>query len=1125
MNEPPPLEPTEVQQVIHVESGYGYGCIGADIHIFGNGKPVYLLFEHRQITGIESQWLRGQPSRMLDARAKVVDFTGRDAELNELVAWRDADQRFAVRWLHGEGGQGKTRLADLLADQSKVAGWKVVDAIQGTDAHPPAAGSQDLRLNGCAGVLLLIDYADRWPLSDLTWLLHNRLLRQSIPTRVLLIGRSASGWPALRGKLNQFRENIDTSDQYLSRLPEVGGARELMFNVACKSFARHFPSVNDPLEISPPHSLTLPDFGLTLVVQMAALVAVDAMVHGRDQPSDVVGMTTYLLDRERENWHQLYENSERGLDFRTSEEMLARAVFTAILAGPVDRHVGTAVLDRIMPGGPSAKVLVDHAVCYPPTDPARSNTLEPLLPDRLAEDFVALMLPGSQVTGHPADNWTATVPAELLRRNEDGTAPAWAARTVIFLSAAASRWAHVGDGFLYPIMLADPRLALDGGSAALTALSRIREDHLPDDGLTEVLGAVDSVLPEGRHVELDTGIASVVERLTTRRLTETDDLGDQAVLYSQLSQRLDHAGMQDKAVESAEEAVRIARRLEAGDSDSHLVLLGGALVNLAAFLPSQRVGVRKLEIAEEAAGIFQKLARSDPDRHAPALSASLMNLGTELSKNGKSERGLRTVLEAASILMRLADSGPSQPVLQLAMAADNLGWIFSDLGRPQDALDAADSAISILRVLEETHPAVCEPDLARALDNRSSWLHQLGRSQEAIRAVEESISISRRLVRSNPEAFQSSLATALDHLGVYLIAEGRSEESVVLFEEASIIFRRLSEVDPDSHEPALARILGNLGAAFGRLGRLDEALPLLREVAEVRRRLSETDPAYLLEFALTLGDLATLLAAKGHPEAMSVVEESVTIREQLSSATSDTQLPALATTLHDLAGQLSRSGQRQEALLAIRCSVAVHRRLAEINAHDRSNFAMALVDMSALLSALGHDGALSASEEALTIWWELVEVDPASHLPNLAVSVNRTVSNLLEVEQLSKALALAEGVAATLKRLAATDPATFRPFIAKALAGLTRLRIAEGSNLARARIEAQESVALFLQLTSDEPQVYAKDLRDTLISYATVLAKTGRIADAEKILAIVNVAATMLEVYAALRSISDFDVL
>jgi len=211
--------------VVTAVAGNAYGVIGADIHVFGNGTPVYLLFEHHRLRNTDPRWLRAQPSRMLDARAEVVEFTGREAELAGLVAWRDAQPPFAVRWLHGEGGQGKTRLAARLAADSERAGWKVVDAVHGTDTHPPARDSQDLRLDGTKGVLLLIDYADRWSQTDLSWLFQNTLLYRGVPARVLLIARSVNAWSGVRGMLARSGRTPDISDQRLLLPPLSPGSR------------------------------------------------------------------------------------------------------------------------------------------------------------------------------------------------------------------------------------------------------------------------------------------------------------------------------------------------------------------------------------------------------------------------------------------------------------------------------------------------------------------------------------------------------------------------------------------------------------------------------------------------------------------------------------------------------------------------------------------------------------------------------------------------------------------------------------------------------------------------------------------------------------------------------------
>jgi len=112
-------ESSFVQNVTAV-SGFAYGVIGADIHVFGSGLPLYLLANWQAEPVADREWLRELPSRMLNARRAVVPFTGRDGDLAQLLQWRNSDRRLAVRWLHAPGGQGKTRLAAKLAADAPV---------------------------------------------------------------------------------------------------------------------------------------------------------------------------------------------------------------------------------------------------------------------------------------------------------------------------------------------------------------------------------------------------------------------------------------------------------------------------------------------------------------------------------------------------------------------------------------------------------------------------------------------------------------------------------------------------------------------------------------------------------------------------------------------------------------------------------------------------------------------------------------------------------------------------------------------------------------------------------------------------------------------------------------------
>ncbi|MFE5097419.1 hypothetical protein ACFRCI_45885 [Streptomyces sp. NPDC056638] len=148
---PPPPQPGRPQlpdrarQTVRAEGGFAYGAIGADIHVFGDGMPLYLLENWSQAPPTDPDFLGQLPSRMLNARFAVVDFTGRREELADLYQWREKGPRLAVRWLHAPGGAGKTRLAEHFAQESDAAGWKVVTATHGPGSVLPPPGSQDLR--------------------------------------------------------------------------------------------------------------------------------------------------------------------------------------------------------------------------------------------------------------------------------------------------------------------------------------------------------------------------------------------------------------------------------------------------------------------------------------------------------------------------------------------------------------------------------------------------------------------------------------------------------------------------------------------------------------------------------------------------------------------------------------------------------------------------------------------------------------------------------------------------------------------------------------------------------------------------------------------------------------------
>ncbi|MFI1568706.1 hypothetical protein ACH4ZX_37780 [Streptomyces sp. NPDC020490] len=525
-----PYERTYVQNV--GPDGWGVQSTNATINVYGSRLPA--IEELPAPAELDPAWLMEQPSRLLDARSRIVPFVGREAELERLRQWRDANgPRLSVLLLHAPGGQGKTRLALEFAERSRgrtgpgpsaARPWHVLHAgFQGAPPGPFPSGNDVAPPGDAAGVLLVVDYADRWAHSELERLLTSPVLHQQTPTRVLLVGRTVRWFAALRAELGDRRAAADDL-----RLPSLAEDRLRMFTAARDRYADSaLYGVADPVSIQPPASLGRRDFGLPLNLQMAALVAVDARKNGTAPSlSEPHQLSAYLLDRERLAWQRLVDAGRHGQDYRTGQSVMAKTVFTAVLTGAVGHGTGKRALRRLALPEPHDHLLDDHRFCYPPAD--RATVLEPLYPDRLAEDFLGLLTPGHDISSYEPDPWANDAPATLTATPagptpgvtaEEDLRAVIAPRAVTFLASAAARWAHLGKEILYPLLCRDPGLAIAAGSSALTALAALGDPGGPDetgDGaldpdLLAVLEAVETLLPEGSDVDLDIGILAVME--------------------------------------------------------------------------------------------------------------------------------------------------------------------------------------------------------------------------------------------------------------------------------------------------------------------------------------------------------------------------------------------------------------------------------------------------------------------------------------------------------------------------------------------------------------------------------------------------------------------------------------
>ncbi|MDX3695693.1 tetratricopeptide repeat protein [Streptomyces europaeiscabiei] len=968
---PPEQEPEGLRRGQWVADSTVYGSVvllndvagDVSVNLISAGPPLYRVeafpVGRRRIGPVRA---RSQPARLLHPDLALVPFVGRRAELAKLSAWRDQDETVSVCLLHGPGGQGKTRLARQFAEAAQTDGWRVFRATHASEQLSAPSSDAEAASTGRQGTLIVVDYSERWPASDLQELL-NDALRQRVRTRVLLIARPAGTWWSTLSN-NLDRAEIDSTHVDLGPMGDDPDARlESLFTSARDHFAAALgiPAVNEP---GLPAAVTEHrGFRQVLAVHMAALALVDAhdpARHGMENDVPVREMATpeevsaYLLARERAYWEAL---SIQGR-VRVTADALGQTAYTAVLTRAQPYAAGLAAVARtaVESTEPGGRVLKDHAVAYPPSTrtagPARigeDTVLEPLYPDRLAEDFLALCLPGHAIALYPPDLWAGDAPQRLLTdTGEHGSAPApeeWARTALTALIAAADRWPHLAARQLTPLLLAHPQLAVQAGGAALTALAQ-----LPDLD-PAVLEAVEPHLPDGLHIELGIAAAEVTARLTTHRLARSDDPAVHAELYEHLGRRQWQAGLDREALEPTERAVETVRALAAADPATHQPALVRCLTQLGAVLSDLGHAEEALAATQEAVRVARDQGEQYPDAEAADLTTPLCNLCNHMLGAGRPREALEAGMRAAEIYGRFHDTNPDQARPDFARTLVNVGIVLSEEGHREDAVSAGQAAVNLYLDLAVEDPAQYKPALATALNTLADHMWRAGDPAAAVRSVLLAVQIRRGLVEANPGLYRQALAIALTGCGVYLAAVGRLDKAVDVEIEAVDLWRDLAALNPRRHRRFLAISLSNLSNRLAKSGRLEESLTAIEEAVALHHE-----------------------GVRGHPY-------------------DDNRL---ASALTNLGNRLAEAGRTRESVATAEKAVGMFRRLvADHGPAHRPDLAHSLANLGAHQADLGqYDQALETTLEAVRIQQELAAENPKAHEGQLALYMDNAATLL-----------------------------------------------------------------------------------------------------------------------------------
>lgn len=1027
---------------------------------------------------------RKRPSQLLDARLGVVDFTGRGRELAWLEAWRDSARGSSVSavLIHGEGGSGKTRLARQFAGVTADAAW----AVWETDLFGRTTRLPDQLVTGRErGVVLLVDYAERWPMDQLLGLvLHPLVADATVPVRLVLLSRSAGNWwSALAHRLS--RQDVACNERVLSPSPGGLGAAPRMFAAARDKFC-------ELMQVPDHHAIAVPDlshrdFELVLGVHMAALVAVDAQLRGDGVPDDPAKLSAYLLDRERDAWRNLPPAGNQQP--RSSPETLARTVYTAVLAGPLPTRAAVTALKRagLADTPPAAQSLLDdHRLLYPERDPGTS--LEPLYPDRLAEDFLALSTPPHNRADSPPDPWAADAPAALLTPDGPGTpgTPPWSRSGMTVLIETSRRWPHVRRGQLYPLLREHPGLALAAGSAALMSLVELAD--LPPG----VLGAIEAVLPDVSDFEYDLAFAAIAQRALAHRLSAATDPAEQAALHKRLGWRYSVAGLNHRALEQYEEAVRLFRALaDRSKLADVLDRLGYVLAGLGRYDDA-------LAAAEEAVRLRKRGDQSSQD-FVRELASAQLGLGHRLAALGRHQEA-RVVLEEALVGYRnLAEDEPRLPSWGLAVATTSLAHSLWMTGELPKALRLAREGVEQARRLAEANPNAHLGLLGNALRVLTCIISETNQSSERLAVAQEAVTLFRSLAQANPNAHLRSLAETLQLEARALANAARFSDALTAQEESVLIWRVLAESDRESHRVDLALALDNYSNRLSDAGRPDDGLAAGRECVGLLHSVPLPDSAEFTGVrAEVIATLGRRLAETGqHAAAIDELRTAMALQRDMMDESDLIWINSFTATLCTVADQHRALGQAAESRAAAEEAIALLRaRAADLGAAELDTMARALNCLARVAERTpdGNAEALAARQEAVDLLHRLQEADPGHSQLVLMTTLCELSWSLSLGDRAAEALPVTTEAVSLASALVKADPDGRRlQGLFRALMEYVYVRWDTGQQLQEA-LDALDQAELLLRLPSQNLQfgpAFDASLGHVLELRADILPKLG----------------------------------
>lgn len=771
------------------------------------------------------------PLTWLSWATRASPLLGRRAELNELLNWARAGEGIRFRFLVGEGGIGKTRLAFEVADALQREGWAA------GSVRPDGPLPLDASAFGC---FLIFNRPEEHRAAAARWLEEIARQRDVVgrSVRILFVSRWADRWAATieRSGLKKRRDpplllaagiGVDTGWELFctvrDRIAQMTGTREM--NPAAPQVFHDFSrwQARDPVNARALSNMA-----------MAAL----SVLEPKQAPFDrTVGEAMVALaGHERARLQDLRMKS--GVSRWSLERLKALAAVGGGLAAPILEKLA-APDHRLELGSPRGIV------------------------GRL--ERAGFMKEGDL---HPEPSIAVAAFAIRTLEETGKRLPGWL--WMVMEGAETDALARVAR-LIYD---ANVTLGLKDRQLANSLADMVR-------GSPERAGRFVSELLRETPIGLTAFSRAAWETLAKHER----DPENRSNLLQNLAANLLMQGDADAALTAIRESVDIIVRLADLRRGQFAQLLPYRFEALSACLAGTGDDDEALDAAHKAVDSYRRLAAKDPSTFDGDLAGGLVGLAGALSNKGDLEGAVSACREAVGILRQSIEDDSVAREASLARSLTALSTGLLDLQKPDEALAAAVEAVEIRRSLAAESGPLSVAELSTALIGLSNCLVAAGDAARAAPLCEEAVTILRPLAAAEPERFASDLVQGLNRLSNCLAILGNRDRALLAALEAERLFEEWSLSNPSRLAPLHAATLTNRAKRLSDTGDLGNAIGAIQQANQLLEQRMGLNPLrFGPDLAMGLAVLADLQDRQGEKDlALGSMEQALQIVEPLAA--------------------------------------------------------------------------------------------------------------------------------------------------------------------------------------------------------------------------------------------------